>query len=387
MPIKEQNPPDDYSPYDYPADYRQQEIQRILRAICAGECLAVIGLSGSGKSNLLSFLMHHASLQPACPRLVMVDCNRLSEPVAGAFYRLIHKAISALAPDAAPPASKDDSDLAALDETIGRLLASGRGLCLVLDRFDALYEIEGFWVIASNLRALRDAHKYRLTYLIAARSPIDQRTELTELFFGHTLWLGPLARGDALWSAKRDATRFTASGASDWRDAEVEKLVEFSWGYPSLLRAACEAYADGAELTSESLGAHPAVQRRAAELLASVADVSQTDALKQSGLQGHPWLRGVMTGEAATPVFETSQLTAKEYQLLKYLMAHTGQVCEKDELVQAVWPEDVIYEQGIRDESLAQLVRRLRVKIEPDPNDPVYIQTVPGRGYLFRTRG
>jgi len=58
-------------------------------------------------------------------------------------------------------------------------------------------------------------------------------------------------------------------------------------------------------------------------------------------------------------------------------------VCEKDDLIRAVWPEDRIYEQGIRDDSLAQLVRRLREKIEPDPSNPRYIQTIPGRGYRF----
>jgi DNA-binding winged helix-turn-helix (wHTH) protein len=83
-------------------------------------------------------------------------------------------------------------------------------------------------------------------------------------------------------------------------------------------------------------------------------------------------------------VFNTSTLTAKENLLLSFLLAHEGEVCEKDELVKAVWPEDVIYEKGVRDDSLAQLVRRLRVKVEPDPNEPQYIHTVPGRGYLLR---
>ncbi|MFN2235233.1 MAG: transcriptional regulator, partial [Anaerolineales bacterium] len=69
--------------------------------------------------------------------------------------------------------------------------------------------------------------------------------------------------------------------------------------------------------------------------------------------------------------------------LLNYFESHPGQVCSKDDLIQAVWPEDQIYERGIRDDSLAQLVRRLRVKIEPDPSNPHYIQTVPGRGYQY----
>jgi DNA-binding response OmpR family regulator len=84
--------------------------------------------------------------------------------------------------------------------------------------------------------------------------------------------------------------------------------------------------------------------------------------------------------------FDTSRLTAKEALLFEYLRSHPGQVCTKDELVQAVWPEDQIYEQGVRDDSLAQLVRRTRIKIEPDPSTPLYLHTIPGRGYKFTPR-
>ena len=44
----------------------------------------------------------------------------------------------------------------------------------------------------------------------------------------------------------------------------------------------------------------------------------------------------------------------------------------------AVWPEDRIYGQGIRDDSLAQLVRRLREKIEPNPSAPNSSKPFPG---------
>jgi DNA-binding winged helix-turn-helix (wHTH) protein len=61
-----------------------------------------------------------------------------------------------------------------------------------------------------------------------------------------------------------------------------------------------------------------------------------------------------------------------------------AEFCERDALIRAVWPEDAIYEAGVRDSSLAQLVRRLRVKVEPEPGAPQLIETVTGRGYLFR---
>jgi DNA-binding winged helix-turn-helix (wHTH) protein len=61
-------------------------------------------------------------------------------------------------------------------------------------------------------------------------------------------------------------------------------------------------------------------------------------------------------------------------------------VCEKDDLIRAVWPEDRGIESGVRDDSLAQLVRRSREKFEPDAGSPRYIQTVPGWGYHFVPR-
>ena len=69
--------------------------------------------------------------------------------------------------------------------------------------------------------------------------------------------------------------------------------------------------------------------------------------------------------------------------MLSYLRSRTGVVCSKDELIRAVWPEDVVFTQGVRDDALAQLVRRLREKIEDDPARPRYVLTAPGRGYRY----
>jgi len=102
--------------------------------------------------------------------------------------------------------------------------------------------------------------------------------------------------------------------------------------------------------------------------------------VRESGLEGHPLLFQARVLEP-----ETSRFTAKEKLLFDYLQSHPDEVCEKDAIIQSVWPEDQIFEQGVRDDSLAQLVRRLRKKIEPDPSNPTVIRTVPGRGYLFKS--
>lgn len=364
----------------YPADYRADEMAQIQRAVRAGDCVAVVGLSGSGKSNLLGYLAHRAAVTPQGPHYLLVDCNRLGEPGRAGLFAAMHRILAARfgGPPVEEPAGAAQA-LAHLEAGLASYFETHRSLCFVLDRFDAAGEWADYPALAGNLRSLRDAFKFSLTYVVGVRRQIDPRTELAELFYGHTIWLGPLARSDALWSASRDSQRFAAPGDIGWSEADLARLVDLSWGYPALLRACCEACAAGCALELESLRQHPAVARRVEEFW---ADQPTPEQLRLARLEGHPLLNAPRPPDTPATV-DAGRLTAKEHLLLAYLQAHAGQVCEKDDLVRAVWPEDVIFDQGVRDESLAQLVRRLRVKIEPDPGEPRYIQTVPGRGYLY----
>jgi len=348
---------------DYPDDYRTGQVQSILSAVRAGESAAVVGLSGSGKSNLLGYLANRWGKTGSQPRLVLVDCNRLVDATPASFFRLVRAGLGEL--------SAADDELGALEATLDHELAKSSPLGLLLDRFDAL-EAKADHAIYSNLRALRDAHKYALAYVIATRRPLDAHNELAELFFAHTLWLGALSESDTVWNVQRYARR---TGLS-W-DAEVtQQITMLSGGYPALLRAACEAHAAGCPLSLADMIQHPAVQRRLDEFW---ADQPDTTTLKLCGLTDNPLLVATRHPDQ----IDTAGLTAKEHALWEYLQAHPSQVCEKDDLIRAVWPEDRIFERGIRDDSLAQLVRRLREKIEPDPSNPCHIQTIAGRGYRF----
>lgn len=76
-------------------------------------------------------------------------------------------------------------------------------------------------------------------------------------------------------------------------------------------------------------------------------------------------------------------LAPKEFALLAYLYERCGQVCSKDDIGNAVWPE---YHEGVYDYQVENLVRRLRSKLELDPANPQLLLTMRGLGYKLVIR-
>lgn len=74
------------------------------------------------------------------------------------------------------------------------------------------------------------------------------------------------------------------------------------------------------------------------------------------------------------------KLKSMEYKLLLYLVKNKDRIIPKEELFQNVWGDTIT-----GDGTLNVHIRRLREKIEENPNDPVYIKTVWGKGYMFES--
>src|SRR5580704_574730 len=71
-------------------------------------------------------------------------------------------------------------------------------------------------------------------------------------------------------------------------------------------------------------------------------------------------------------------LPSKTFEVLLYLVANSGRVVTKDELLKGVWPDSFVEESN-----LTQHVFRLRKALQPQPDSPPCIVTVPGQGYQF----
>ena len=76
---------------------------------------------------------------------------------------------------------------------------------------------------------------------------------------------------------------------------------------------------------------------------------------------------------------EVVPTTATEFRLLDFLARHPGRVFTRDQVLDAVWRETSF----VTPRSVDVYVRRLREKIEKDPEQPQYLRTVRGAGYRF----
>lgn len=75
-------------------------------------------------------------------------------------------------------------------------------------------------------------------------------------------------------------------------------------------------------------------------------------------------------------------LTPKEFDILLFLARNRGQVFTKEQIYQAVWERDYLMD----DSNIMAFIRKLRKKIEPNPDAPEYILTIWGIGYKMNDR-
>ncbi len=310
----------------------------------------------------------------------------------------------------------------------------------LFDEFDEPFSaIEGR--VFLNLRALKDKYHRRLCYVVATgqrlrqirRSPeID---EFCELFAHHVRFLGPLPQDDI----RHIVNQFARQEGLDFSPQDVDFIIAQAGGHPGLLAVVCRVV--GAAIKSgeyqfygdrryehirEQLDDELNVRTECAKLWNNltaeeqaglIAYLSRPDAsqdeLRNRSLQqkailieeqggkrsvfgrlfeGFAWRQrlvreggrqgvwiDVEAGEVWVDGRSISTLTNLEYRLLLLLYGNLDKICDKYKIVEAVWAENYIDE--VEDSRIEKLISRLRQKIEPDPAEPRYIQTVRGRGY------
>ena len=433
--------------------YRNLEVSQIMGAVQAGNSCAVVGIGSSGKSNLLRFLQRPDILEdrlgPEWDRylLIYVDGNKLIEhSVWGLLELMLHQTTLALE-------ERDGAAteiIGAIDELYDKSIQTqarefavrylDRALHLVrtrldlrlvflLDEFDALYKqlpATGF----SALRALRDEHKYRLTYLVATRQEwrlLRNEPTVTEAFeelvSPQIIWLGPYSEPDA-----RDMLERLAARHGKPLDGFTQRtILKETGGHPGLLSAAYKTAVEYLKPLERSLRSStrvwdecrriwyslPADEQQMVGTLAAdpdnnpptgpvlarlrnkglVTEIAHLryalfsnlfrDCIVQLKLHTGPQIRvdrALRTIEIGDKQIEG--LPPLPFNLLDYLERHRERACSRAELIRHLYPDESQHDStGSADGRLDTVVTRLRRAIEDDPGEPRYILTVRGHGY------
>ncbi len=77
---------------------------------------------------------------------------------------------------------------------------------------------------------------------------------------------------------------------------------------------------------------------------------------------------------------QTLYLTAKEFHLIKFLIAHEGEVVSRNDILNEVWG----YDRFPTTRTIDTFIHNLRQKIEDKPSQPAHLITVPWSGYKFQ---
>jgi hypothetical protein len=311
-----------------------------------------------------------------------------------------------------------------------------RRVALLFDEFDDPFSaLDGR--VFLNLRALHDKFE-SLVYVTATGAPLTERrrdveaSEFAELFVGHQLALGMLDE----MTARRAVIAWTKEEEMLLSSQEVEFIVTQAGGHPGLLRNAARqvlrflsgvpagARAQALTLVREQLESDSVIRNECAKLWSYLSPQEQEMLLNLVGdsaelphaltldeliakgvlLPGQPprvfgelfaaymhrqrrtrqparagvWV-DVDAGEAWVDGEHVPSLTDLEYRLLLLLYGRLGKICDKYQIVEAVWGQDYIDE--VDDARVEKLISRLRSKVERDPANPKYLITVRGRGY------
>jgi hypothetical protein len=310
-------------------------------------------------------------------------------------------------------------------------------LFFLFDEFDEPFEqIDGR--VFLNLRALKDKYRRKLSYVTATNHRLSNIRrgrdvdEFIELFGPFTRFLGPLDTEDVdkivSWITTQEVFTF---------DDEDRSFIHYhADGHLGMVLAICRTLGDVTGEPVRDPGQDWLIHRQVREQLESNLNVQgecrkvwddlteaqqdvlmavvgteekveerALDALKEKGLvqkekdllfspvfegfvrrqrltrrRRHEGVRvDVESGNVWVDGKQTPTLTDLEYRLLLLVYGHLDQICDKYQIVEAVWGEEYIDQ--VDDARIDKLLSRLRAKIEPEPRQPRYLITVRGRGY------
>jgi hypothetical protein len=420
----------------YPISFRKQDATHLGKLLSRRDSVDLIGMRRVGISNFLRFFLFHPQITTTYLSdktkhlFIPIDLNDLIERELYPFWMLTLKRIvdttneSNLRSEAKREidslfiSSMQQTDLFFLTDSIRRalVLISEEGIAptIFFLRFDRIKEVinPGFF---DNLQGLKDATNQQLAYVFTSFRSIEELSpkvfpKVDAVGFFQKMYVAPAIAEDAKILFATQHKRYAFAVA----DAVTTELIRLAGGSAQYLQLSFVVLYEKTipQNLSELAGMlvqDERIQLHTEELWESLTTGEK--AVLQKVIVGkgitpddrktaiYLWETGLLTSkdEIFSPLFpqslkvgkrgrrveETIHFSKKEHKLYTYLHAHIGTICERDEIIETVWPE--YSEFGISDWAIDRLVARVRVKLKQQ-DSPYEIKTIRTRGYQMIER-
>lgn len=424
----------------YPISFRSKDATTLGTHLQQQKSVELVGMKRVGINNFLRFFLFHQGIKQAyLPQdgkhfFILIDLNDLIEREIFPFWRLAFKRVADAveASDFSEEIKKKIANLFLMSIQSGDLFLTYDGVrealvllareniypTLFLTRFDRLSEAvtpEFF----NNLQSLKDATQHKLTYVFTSYRELDalmpevfHRKDLS--LFSHVIYMQPAEKEDSKVILQTMQKQYNIQLSS----AIAEAIVRLSGGHVQYLQLSALILSETEPKAHQPLAEKVTAENLEQLLLADERMTLQSEELWESlSEEEKNVLQKVANGEkisdsektAAKYLWDTGflpffsplfkdylekrekkekepagiEFSKKEHVLFKYLEEHANEICEREDIVDIVWPEYKEY--GVSDWSIDRLVARVRGKLKKQ-SAPYEIVTVRTRGYKLATK-
>jgi hypothetical protein len=422
---------------EYPIGFRKAEAEELGAHLSHHHSVVLVGMKRVGISNFLRFFLNHDGVVDTyihngmTPLFVQCDLNDLIEINISAFWTLLLTRVVDSAQNSNVPESvkrqcrklfvqsiqlKDHFfTVDSLRKTLDILVTAGYYPTLFIIRFDRLQSVVTPEFL-SNLLGLRDAVKQKLSYVFTSYRPLADLAPLvfnkqSLSVFAHYMYLAPAKSEDM----RIILQTLLAQYHTTFNETMCKALLDLSGGYVQYLQLAIirlreekklpktsdELYtllSHDEQITFQSEELFESLTKGEKEVVLQVKQGNKPE-ISDRDKAAYLWNTGIVRDEGGKAVFFSplfdeyvgtlsmssttgKEFTKKEHFLFTYLKDHEGVLCERDAIIEAVWPEHK--DMGVSDWAIDRLVARLRSKLKSH-GSPYSIVTVVTRGYKLVT--
>lgn len=419
----------------YPLSFRSQDVKKLSEHLMHRHSIDIVGMKRVGISNFLRFFLNKQNVFPSVVdgkqhAFIQVDLNDLIERELFPFWTLTLKRIV----DVSQKLSLSERNKQRIESLFVNSIQS-QELFLVIDsvreallliteagycptvfflRFDRIKDVVNDTFL-DNLQGMRDATNQQLSYVFTSYRSLEEllshiTSKAVLKTFSHPMYLPPALQEDMQTISEHYEKQYALQLPSQTKE-ELFTLIGGNVQYLQLSIIVLHEQNITTSLTQETLLAILTQDERinlyTEELWESLTDSEKTLVRKvyegksisepERKEAAYLWQTGIIVTENKrerlfSPLFahgvgkqeektskdEEVHFSKKEQQLIDLLTEYKDQICEREVIVEKVWPEYQAF--GVSDWAIDRLVARVRSKLR-EQKSPLEIKTIRTRGY------